>query len=113
MTDAPVRLSSDRTEKILSRAGTHAADSNGGATAGTDRGDLMTDVPIIADTKHDEFNGPSDHVLLPAGSIVHQNGVPVLLITGALVRVARGNVPMLVGHHMGAAFDPPGSAAPR
>ena len=43
----------------------------------------------------------SQYVLLPAGSIVHQNGVPVRLITGALVTVAYDSMSELFGHHLG------------
>ena len=50
-------------------------------------------------------------VLLPQGSVVHQNGIPVRLITGALVSVAHGNMQFLVGHHVCTEGKPPLVAA--
>jgi hypothetical protein len=50
----------------------------------------------------DEIGDNLQYVLLPSGSIVHQNGVPVRLITGALVTAAYGNMSQLIGHHLAA-----------
>lgn len=59
---------------------------------------MDTKAPATNPASHIEE--PLEWVLLPEGSVVHQNGVPIRLVTGALVSVARANMSMLVGHHV-------------
>ncbi len=50
---------------------------------------------------------PADYILLVEGSIVHQNGIPVQLVTSAVVRANRANTPMLVGYVLASVAEPP------
>lgn len=52
-------------------------------------------------------NEDMEYVIIPEGQVIHQNGVPVVLVTGALVQVPYSNMQFLTGYHLCSVPKPP------